>query len=129
MATEMTGIAADMIEERPTLEAILQHRWFHDGPFPPYVPVTAFDCVPSFEHLTTAQWRRNFESALQRSKFGAHATIATPASRRDDLGPSIIQQDKDFRYAVQPDSPVGALIQYVICIIVELHASSARLTQ
>ena len=105
-------------EDRPTLEAILQHRWFHDGPFPPYVPVSAYDHVPSFEHLTTAQWRRNFESACHRARIGANHAIVTPASRRDDLGPSIIQQDKDFRYAVQPDSPVGALIQYVPHVVV-----------
>lgn len=58
-------------------------------------------------------WRRNFDAACYKSRIGAAGKISTDAAarHRTDLGPSIMQQDKEFRYAVQPDSPVGALIQ------------------
>jgi polo-like kinase 1 len=79
------------------------------------VPITAQDTAPNFDRLPSVQWRRNFEAACYKSKIGVQGQISTEAASkyRPDLGPSIMQQDKDFRYAVQPDSPVGALIQCV----------------
>ncbi|ORY31914.1 kinase-like domain-containing protein [Naematelia encephala] len=98
-------------DKRPTLEAILAHTFFHDGPFPPLIPATANDEAPNFSHLTRHQSRKNFEAACARAKVGVPLPINTDNTRlRTALGPSIIQQERDFKNAVQPDSPISALL-------------------
>lgn len=96
---------------RPSLQAILQHRWFTDGPFPPFIPHSANDGTPDFSNLSTSQSRRNFE-AVKRKAAGAapQTTTPPPADRPSQLGSSILAQERDFNNAVQPDSPISALL-------------------
>jgi polo-like kinase 1 len=76
------------------------------------VPVTAHDSAPDFRRLTITESRRNLQAVYHKAKIGAPSEINTETGRiRTNLGPSIIQQERDFKYAVQPDSPLGALIK------------------
>ncbi|KAK8845391.1 hypothetical protein IAR55_006104 [Kwoniella newhampshirensis] len=98
-------------EKRPTLEAILSHRWFLDGPFPAYIPASANDFAPDFRNVSLSQSRRNYQTLCRRAKIGSHVPISTePLRPRTALGPSIMQQERDFKNAVQPDSPISALL-------------------
>nr|XP_019014240.1 PLK/PLK1 protein kinase [Kwoniella pini CBS 10737]OCF53021.1 PLK/PLK1 protein kinase [Kwoniella pini CBS 10737] len=99
-------------DERPPLEKILSHRWFLDGPFPAYIPASANDFAPDYRHLSASQSRRNFQAMCQKSKIGVVPSLAPEviARPRQPLGPSILQQERDFKNAVQPDSPISALI-------------------
>lgn len=100
-------------DKRPTLEAILTHSFFHDGPFPSHIPASANDVAPDFRYLTTIQSRRNMAAVCQRSKLGVKLPIfADNTKPRPPLGPSIMQQERDFKNAVQPDSPISALLKY-----------------
>lgn len=94
----------------------MKHRWFLDGDFPDRIPATAMDGTPTFPPISVNQSRRNFYSVCQRAKIGVELPIpaVVDATRvRTALGPSIMQQERDFRNAIQPDSPVSALLQYV----------------
>lgn len=95
-------------EKRPTLDQIMTHPWFLDGAFPSIIPNTANDGPPDFSHLTPMQSRRNFE-AVRRRAMGVEQ-VATPPTDKAALGPSIIAQERDFKSAVQPNSPISALL-------------------
>ncbi|WVQ94034.1 hypothetical protein IAU59_001112 [Kwoniella sp. CBS 9459] len=98
-------------EKRPTLEAILSHKWLLDGPFPAYIPASANDFCPDFSHLSLSKSRQNFQTLCQKSKIGVMPSLQPePARTRTALGPSIMQQERDFKNAVQPDSPISALL-------------------
>ncbi|WVR03341.1 hypothetical protein IAU60_000332 [Kwoniella sp. DSM 27419] len=99
-------------EKRPTLDQILSHRWFLEGPFPAYIPASAYDFAPDFRHVSSTQSRRNFQVLCQKAKIGAMPALAPePVRPRSALGPSILQQERDFKDAVQPDSPISALLK------------------
>lgn len=95
-------------EKRPTLDQIMTHSWFLDGAFPSIVPNTANDGPPDFSHLTSLQSKRNFE-AVRRRAAGAEQ-VSTPPTDKSALGNQIIAQERDFKSAVQPNSPISALL-------------------
>lgn len=75
------------------------------------------DTQPVFRDLSASQSRRNFQDVCQKAKIGVELPINTETARtRTALGPSILQQERDFRSAIQPDSPVSALLKYVISV-------------
>ncbi|KAK4684394.1 hypothetical protein P7C73_g5784, partial [Tremellales sp. Uapishka_1] len=118
-------------DKRPSLDDILKHPFFHNGPFPAFIPISANDTAPDFHNLTAAQSSRNFERLCARAYVGGKLPIVTDNSRlKSALGPSILQQERDFKKAVQPDSPISALIKYVFAFPVErselIDHSSAR---
>ncbi|WRT63607.1 uncharacterized protein IL334_000530 [Kwoniella shivajii] len=99
-------------DERPPLETILSHRWFLDGPFPAYIPASANDFAPDYRNISVTQSRRNFQTLCQKAKIGIIPSLAPEVISRPraPLGPSILQQERDFKNAVQPDSPISALL-------------------
>ncbi|OCF44225.1 PLK/PLK1 protein kinase [Kwoniella heveanensis CBS 569] len=98
-------------DKRPTLEAILSHKWFFDGPFPSYIPASANDFAPDFSQISISTSRQNFQALCQKAKIGAMPSLQPEPTRpRTALGPSIMQQERDFKNAVQPDSPISALL-------------------
>lgn len=115
-------------ESRPTLDAILRHRWFMEGEFPATIPLIALDSQPSFRSLGRTESRRNFQLVCQRAKIGGNLPMLAESSRpRTALGPSIMQQERDFKNAVQPDSPISALLQCVVLTPSKSLADSAAL--
>ncbi|KAL1412064.1 Cell cycle serine/threonine-protein kinase cdc5/MSD2 [Vanrija albida] len=115
---EISSSAMDLIssilnsnpDKRPSLQAILQHRWFTDGPFPSHIPHSANDGTPDFSNLSSSQSRRNFEAVKRKAAGPAQTTTPPPADRASQLGSSIMAQERDFNNAVQPDSPISALL-------------------
>lgn len=63
--------------------------------------------------MTASQSRRNFAEACKRAKVGMALPIVVDKPLRTALGPSIFQQERDFQNAVQPGSPISALLQCV----------------
>lgn len=96
-------------QERPTLDQILKHQWFLDGPFPPFIPITSNDSAPDFSGYTVAQSRRNFENVLRKAT-GIESTTPSHPPQAQALGPSILAQERDFKAAVEPGSPISALL-------------------
>ena len=55
------------------------------------------------------------EAVCQRAELGVKLPIITDHNKpRPPLGPSIMQQERDFKNAVQPDSPISALLKCVL---------------
>ncbi|CAK9787068.1 unnamed protein product [Cutaneotrichosporon oleaginosum] len=96
--------------ERPTLDEILEHSWFHDGPFPSHVPVSANDGPPDFFNLNAAQSRRNFDNVHRRAAGQTETATPPQPPRVEALGTSILAQQRDFKAAVEPGSPISALL-------------------
>jgi hypothetical protein len=109
-------------DARPTLEQILAHEWFQ-GTFPPFIPTSALDTLPDFGIISAAQSRANFEKAKERSAIGRNLPIAVPApspgkvksmgQARQAVAPAVAEQERDFKKAVQPDSPISELLSWV----------------
>jgi serine/threonine protein kinase len=105
---------------RPTLHEILDHAFFMLGTVPPFIPVTAQDTVPLFRPtISRQQSLANLARLRQRALLDpdqvAELSTATNApykghGARGGLGPSIAQQEREFQKAVQPGSPISALL-------------------
>ncbi|KAF8524388.1 kinase-like domain-containing protein [Hysterangium stoloniferum] len=103
--------------ERPTLHEILDHPFFVDGTVPPYIPVTAQQKAPCFQPISRQQSLVNLSNLRKRSLLDQDQTselsVSTGASvkgGRSNHGPSIAQQEREFQKAVQPGSPISALL-------------------
>ncbi|KAI0075547.1 Pkinase-domain-containing protein [Panus rudis PR-1116 ss-1] len=121
-------------QERPTLHEIVDHVFFTNGIVPSYIPPTAHDSVPDFRGITRQQSQMNLarlrKEALLDEEMGdgngvttaassaaAAATVATStATNRTEtakikgVSSSLAQQEKEFQKAVQPGSPISALL-------------------
>jgi len=87
------------------------------------------DGTPIFPPISVNQSRRNFNAVCHNAKIGVELPVPAAADTgrvRTALGPSIMQQERDFRNAIQPDSPVSALLQYVALPDQESGLTSAR---
>ncbi|KAF8531148.1 Pkinase-domain-containing protein [Gautieria morchelliformis] len=105
---------------RPTLHEILDHAFFMLGTVPPFIPVTAQDTVPLFRPTISRQQSLANLARLRKRALLDPDQVAelSPASNlpykghgaRGGLGPSIAQQEREFQKAVQPGSPISALL-------------------
>jgi polo-like kinase 1 len=106
---------ADNVDERPSVETILHHPFFTNGAFPDRIPLSAHDAEPSFRHISDSASRQNFKQACKNARVGvAISAFLDQTTKRTALGPSIVKQEQDFQNAVQPGSPISALLQYVL---------------
>ncbi|KAH9991935.1 kinase-like domain-containing protein [Russula vinacea] len=76
-------------QERPTLHTIVDHAFFTRGTVPGFIPVSARDAPPNF-----------FTSRLSEP----------PAPSAGSATSSLAQQEREFQKAVQPGSPISALL-------------------
>jgi cell cycle serine/threonine-protein kinase CDC5/MSD2 len=115
-------------QERPTLHNILDHAFFTLGIVPPYIPQSAHDSPPDFKHVGRAASAANLaEHKRNAGLVGAVKGIAPPgggsgtftargaqsgdvSTGRNAMTTSIAQQEKEFQKAVQPGSPISALL-------------------
>jgi cell cycle serine/threonine-protein kinase CDC5/MSD2 len=120
-------------EARPALHEILDDVWFTHGTVPAYIPASAHDEAPDFRHLSRAASQANL-ARLRRNSFldadqvatldgplvdptpasSAAATIGSsvpPTGRLKTATSSLAQQEKEFHHAVQPGSPISALLK------------------
>ena len=104
--------------QRPSLHEIVDHYWFTAGTVPSYIPISAHDAPPDFRHVA----RHMSESNLARLRRNALldedqvTSIAVPTAPQPTIPnsksrtSSLAQQEKEFQKAVQPGSPISALL-------------------
>ncbi|KAJ7599348.1 kinase-like domain-containing protein [Mycena floridula] len=105
---------------RPTLHEIVDHAFFTEGTFPPYVPMAAYDAPPDFRHISRSASSHNYQRVRAASLLDENQTsIALPKASNQSsasnastksVTTSIAQQEKEFQRAVQPGSPISALL-------------------
>ncbi|KAM5543681.1 hypothetical protein V8D89_002932 [Ganoderma adspersum] len=112
--------------QRPTLADIVAHAWFGAGTVPGYIPASAHDAPPDFRHVSRAMSAANLArlrraSLLDDDQASSIAVPSAPPSSahgggmgmgRGARGPtaSLAQQEKEFQKAIQPGSPISALL-------------------
>ncbi|KAF9479342.1 Pkinase-domain-containing protein [Pholiota conissans] len=110
--------------QRPSLHEIVDHAFFTQGPVPPYIPTSAHDSAPDFRHISKSASDANLKRLRKYSLLDADpATLgasgvsqSTSAGNGNALAASksiagsIAQQEKEFQKAVQPGSPISALL-------------------
>ena len=106
--------------KRPTLHEIVDHLFFTEGTVPSRLPSTAHDSVPDFSQISRSASKTNlanlrakallddddtkipFPSAVDSKTQGGANTTANTST--------LAQQEKEFLKAVQPGSPISALL-------------------
>ena len=107
--------------QRPTLHEIVDHLFFTQGPVPSYIPTMAHDSTPDFRHISKAtsdlNLRRLRKYALLDIDQNGMPPSGMPTSMSSggltaskSITNSIAQQEKEFQKAVQPGSPISALL-------------------
>ncbi|KIK68787.1 hypothetical protein GYMLUDRAFT_154432 [Collybiopsis luxurians FD-317 M1] len=117
-------ILAPNPQERPALLDVVHDNFFVKGTFPPYIPTSAHDHTPDFRTITRSASEANFRRVRRAALLDKDqiTSIAVPFAP-GDLGSSIAsevpsrsvssaiaQQEKEFQKAVQPGSPISALL-------------------
>ncbi|KAF7968335.1 hypothetical protein HWV62_30957 [Athelia sp. TMB] len=114
-------------QQRPTLHEIIDHAFFTEGIVPGFIPATAHDSIPNFRHISRAVSQANLACLRQKSLLDEDqvTSIAVPSAPqnvtaisgansstklKNSMTSSIAQQEKEFQKAVQPGSPISALL-------------------
>ncbi|KAI0641308.1 Pkinase-domain-containing protein [Trametes meyenii] len=107
---------------RPTLHDIVDHAWFTNGIVPGYIPTSAHDAPPDFRHIAKHMSDANLArlrryALLDDDQATSIAVPSAPPLNANATGgkargvPSTLaQQEKEFQKAVQPGSPISALL-------------------
>ncbi|KAG8741040.1 Cell cycle serine/threonine-protein kinase cdc5/MSD2 [Ceratobasidium sp. 414] len=117
----ISAILTPIPEERPTLMEILEHPFFTQGIIPSHIPVSAQDVAPSFRNVSRSASRANLRRlrALagvpeeDDTDMGNASVANVPPERRGvkaSMAPSAVQQEREFQKAVNPGSPISALL-------------------
>ena len=103
-------------QERPSLHDIVDHAFFTRGIVPGYMPVSARDTPPDFRHISPLISQANLARLRQTCHLDNEAALNTsrnselPASSASSTTNSLAQQEREFQKAVQPGSPISALL-------------------
>ena len=120
-------------QQRPSLHDIVDNVFFTRGIVPAYIPNTARDTAPDFRHISRVVSQANLArlrryALLDEEQSTNIAVPSAPASSTGSNGPaggrgaasgaagtnsltsSFAQQEKEFQKAVQPGSPISALL-------------------
>ncbi|KAI9429133.1 kinase-like domain-containing protein [Lactarius indigo] len=102
-------------QERPSLHDIVDHAFFTRGIVPGYIPVSARDMPPDFRHLSPLVSQANLARLRQACQLDGEVDPATsrdmePPAPSASSASSLAQQEREFRNAVQPGSPISALL-------------------
>jgi cell cycle serine/threonine-protein kinase CDC5/MSD2 len=107
--------------QRPTLHEIVDHLFFTRGPVPSYIPTMAHDSAPDFSHISKATSDTNLRRLRKYALLDIDQNAIPPSgmptsmssgglSASKNITNSIAQQEKEFQKAVQPGSPISALL-------------------
>ena len=107
--------------QRPTLHEIVDHQFFTQGPVPSYIPTSAHDSAPDFRHISKAASDSNLRRLRKYALLDIDQNTIPPSgmppsmpsggmSASKSITNSIAQQEKEFQKAVQPGSPISALL-------------------
>ncbi|CAE7229592.1 unnamed protein product [Rhizoctonia solani] len=115
----ISAILTPVPEERPSLIEILEHSFFTQGIVPSHIPISAQDVAPSFRNVTRQASRANLRRL--RAMAGVPEdddpsismnTSVAPERRgiKTSMAPSAVQQEREFQKAINPGSPISALL-------------------
>ncbi|KAI0039012.1 Pkinase-domain-containing protein [Auriscalpium vulgare] len=114
-------------QQRPSLHEIIDHAFFTQGTVPRSIPVGALHGSPDFRHVSRLASQHNL-ARLRHSALldeDQETQIAVPSappatapagslprskSSSASVTSSLAQQEKEFQKAVQPGSPISALL-------------------
>ncbi|KAJ7638614.1 kinase-like domain-containing protein [Roridomyces roridus] len=99
-------------QARPTLLAIVAHEWFTMGPVPHYIPTSAHDGPPDWGTITRERSNQNLARLKKHSGLleGPEDVVAASAAEPKTAASTIARQEAEFQKAVQPGSPISALL-------------------
>ncbi|KAF7355130.1 Serine/threonine-protein kinase [Mycena sanguinolenta] len=98
-------------QQRPTLLAIVNHEWFTMGPVPAYIPTSAHDAPPDWSNITRERSDHNFAKLKKYAGLDEQEETTAAAGVESKAAPSTIaRQEYEFQKAVQPGSPISALL-------------------
>ncbi|KAF8842470.1 Pkinase-domain-containing protein [Paxillus ammoniavirescens] len=117
----ITSILTPDPNQRPTLLEIIASPFIDYGIVPPFIPLSAHDAPPDFRYITRPMSVVNLAkvkmAALldddQTSSIAVPSAPPTNAQADKAVNPitsTIAQQEKEFQKAVQPGSPISALL-------------------
>ncbi|KAF8437935.1 kinase-like domain-containing protein [Boletus edulis BED1] len=89
--------------QRPTLLEIIASPFIDYGIVPPFIPISAHDAPPDFRYITRPM------SIVNLAKI-KKAVLLNDDQATNPVTSSIAQQEKEFQKAVQPGSPISALL-------------------
>ncbi|KAF7301457.1 Serine/threonine-protein kinase [Mycena indigotica] len=97
--------------QRPTLQAIVSHQWFAMGPVPPYIPTSAHDSPPDWSHITRERSDYNFTKLKRQVGLDGHEEVVAQSNvDTKNTAATVARQEYEFQKAVQPGSPISALL-------------------
>lgn len=103
--------------QRPTLHEILDHLFFTQGPVPSCIPSTAHDFPPDFSSITPPMSDSNLRRLRRFALLDQGANVVSSNSgtisqnsNSKTMTSTIQQQEKEFQKAIQPGSPISALL-------------------
>lgn len=103
-------------QERPTLHNIIDHAFFTRGIVPGFIPASARDTLPNFRHISPLVSQANLVRLRQTCQLDGGVAPNTsrnsepPAPSVSSATSSLAQQEREFQKAVQPGSPISALL-------------------
>ncbi|KII87666.1 hypothetical protein PLICRDRAFT_162447 [Plicaturopsis crispa FD-325 SS-3] len=110
-------------QERPSLHEIVDHAFFVKGTVPNFIPASAHDTAPDYRHVSRTVSAANLArlrrcSLLDEDQITsisvpsavANSTTVGPTNKSRGHSSSLAQQEKEFQKAVQPGSPISALL-------------------
>ncbi|KIJ59921.1 hypothetical protein HYDPIDRAFT_177620 [Hydnomerulius pinastri MD-312] len=117
----ITSILTPDPQQRPTLLEIIASPFIDLGIVPPFIPLSAHDAPPDFRYITRPMSIVNLAKVKKAALLDDDqvTSIAVPSAPQSDAQPdkatnpitsSIAQQEKEFQKAVQPGSPISALL-------------------
>ncbi len=118
----VTAILASDPSQRPTIHEIVAHSFLSTGVFPSYLPETIHDSIPNFHRIDRASSQINYRNVKRAALLDDDqiSSIAVPKSTSSassssgavskNVASTIAQQEKEFQKAVQPGSPIAALL-------------------
>jgi cell cycle serine/threonine-protein kinase CDC5/MSD2 len=103
-------------QERPSLHNIVDHPFFTRGIVPKSIPVSARDMPPDFRHISSLISQENLARLRLTCQLDGGPAPTTsqnsepPAPSVSSASSSLAQQEREFQKAVQPGSPISALL-------------------
>lgn len=124
-------------QKRPTLPEIIASPFIDLGIVPQFIPLSAHDAPPDFRYITRPMSIINL-AKLKKAAFlddDQVTSIAVPSAPQDNsqadkaknaITSSIAQQEMEFQKAVQPGSPISALLSSARQPLLMSTANSAK---
>lgn len=89
----------------PTLQSIVAHAFFTQGPVPDRIPTSALSSVPNFKHI------RKYDSDTNLKRLVDSSFRYVPHAWRTSGDGSISQRHMEFQQAIEPRTPISTLLE------------------